>query len=232
MSNNQGPSSFSFSFRWKTVITLLAILLPALALAFSNPLFSSSLSSLLPNFNYPLLSADETIVNDAAHIQTQLLGTWHLESFELRIHLPGPPLLAGLTIWTHYPLRHNPRGLLLYTADGYMSAQLMQQQQQQPGSCARFAHEAYQLASDTELACAARRYLAYSGTYTVDVITDTNTKLAAVAVVNHSVHVSLFPNWLGTTQTRIVQLKDDRLMLVPLEEGLPRWKVRKKSTEP
>lgn len=226
MSIDQDNSSFSFAytFRRRTILTATAILLPALALALtlSSPYHPSS-SYLSSHNNYD--EYDNTTTTQIQAIQSQLLGTWHMESLELKLHLPSPPPLPvfRLTIWTHYPFGRNPKGLLLYTADGYMSAQLMRRQS--GGDYARFANDIYQFASDKELACAARGYLAYSGTYTVGTMADADIK-TPVAVVNHSVHVSLFPNWLGSTQTRIVWLEGDRLMLVPPEKEWARWKVR------
>ncbi|KAL1970921.1 hypothetical protein VTN77DRAFT_2755 [Rasamsonia byssochlamydoides] len=231
--SNQGSSSSS-SFRWKTIATVLAVaflaVLPVLASSFNNFNINSLFSSLfLSGFDFNFLSADthvdphdkrdgdNTVVPDIVAIQSEILGTWHLDSYSLLIHFPGP--LAWPT-WTRHPFGVNATGLLLYTADGYMSAQLMQ-----PGT-PLFASEAYHLASDTEMARAARGYLAYAGAYSVGLAVDpTGDGDRYRPVVNHSVQVSLFPNWLGTTQTRIVELEGDRLTLMPDPEGLPSWKV-------
>ncbi|KAF5863837.1 hypothetical protein ETB97_009300 [Aspergillus alliaceus] len=71
----------------------------------------------------------------------------------------------------------------------------------------RFAQEICHFASDAERAQAAKGHLAYAGTYHLGV--DEEMRL----VVNHTVDVSLFQNWLGTNQTRVSQIDGKRLIL-------------------
>jgi Lipocalin-like domain len=78
----------------------------------------------------------------------------------------------------------NPRGAILYTPDGYMSAQLAG-----PGPYKDDDRpDAY--------------YVAYSGPYDVDQANQT---------VSHHVQVSVIPSWLGTTQLRQAALPDQEL---------------------
>src|SRR5258707_8447303 len=82
---------------------------------------------------------------------------------------------------TDHPLGNNPLGTILYTLDGYMSAQLASPgpypDDQKP--------DAY--------------YIAYSGPYDVD---------EPGGTVAHQVQVSVIPGWRGTTQIRQVQFPE------------------------
>ena len=98
-----------------------------------------------------------------------------------------------------HPLGPDAQGLIMYTHDGYMSAQLMRRNRRaydQPDTGGGTAEQA---------AAATAGYLAYSGPYIVDEDT---------AIVYHDVAVSLMPNWLGTVQLRHGALTGDRLTLI------------------
>jgi hypothetical protein len=145
-----------------------------------------------------------TFVSNITSIRQQIQGTWKLVSYELQIH--GP--------WTmnRYPLGKDATGLILYTSDGYMSAQLMM-----PGS-PLFTSRSYHDGSPEELASAAKHYLAYSGSYSVEMDRDMK------PLIRHYVEVSLYPNWLNTNQTRICKLGERDLTLSP--DKLFNWNVR------
>jgi hypothetical protein len=124
-----------------------------------------------------------------------LVGAWRLVSYHASTD-DGTP--------TVYPLGEDATGFLLYTADGYMSAQIM-----------RAGRRAYDAdgpgeGSDRESADAARGYLAYSGRYRVD----------ENSVVWHDAEVSLFPNWVGTTVSRSAILKGGQLELTTVKPVL------------
>ena len=91
-----------------------------------------------------------------------------------------------------------PQGIIMYTPDGYMSAQLMQ-----PGR-PQFASGDWFRGSDAEIKEEALGYIAYSGPFHTDEDKQTLT---------HSMFVSLFPNWLGQTQPRVVKIEGDMLHL-------------------
>jgi hypothetical protein len=96
------------------------------------------------------------------------------------------------------PFGSHALGFILYTPDGYMSAQI-QARDRLPfkvGDMFRGEPEEY--------AASASTYLAYSGPYRVD---------EAGNRVIHNVVVSLFPNWVGMQQVRLVDLQGDRLRL-------------------
>jgi hypothetical protein len=110
------------------------------------------------------------------NIRDQLVGGWRLTGYEVAV---GDK--------TAHPLGDDPLGTILYTPDGYMSAQLAgpgpYEDDDQP--------DGY--------------YIAYSGPFDVD---ETN------EVVAHHVQVSVIPSWLGTTQHRHVRFDgQDQLAL-------------------
>ncbi|KAN0081813.1 Lipocalin-like domain containing protein [Elaphomyces granulatus] len=166
-----------------------------------------SLANLLFNLHRGRNGSTEeaSVSSKTTAIRDQLVGIWQLETYEHHIY--------GRETSIHHPFGKEPSGMIVYTRDGYMSVHLIQ-----PG-CPTFATENYHSASAEELAEAAKRYMGYAGTYTVEMNADMQ------VVVNHSVDVTLFPNWIGTTQTRIVNLKGDQLTLSP--QAWPDWKGMK-----
>lgn len=134
-------------------------------------------------------------------LRDEILGTWRLVSCVLQDDQGGP---------VSYPLGPDAAGLIMYTADGYMSAQLMR-----PGRPDYDFPDATG-ATAAAAATAALGYLAYSGAYEVD---------EATGVIHHEVAVSLQPNWLNTAQLRRSTLDGDRLALsaeAPDYEGMKR----------
>lgn len=66
--------------------------------------------------NQPVLKSNEA--QEAIGIRDQLVGAWELLSYVST--LPDPTKEEEAT----YPLGKNPKGILIYSADGYMSAQI------------------------------------------------------------------------------------------------------------
>lgn len=124
----------------------------------------------------------------AENLREQLIGAWKLVSYQ-EIPVDGSDRSGPLGI---------NRGLIIYTPDGYMSAQLSTSDRPDFGSGDWFAGTADDYAAE------ATSYIAYSGPFHVDEEKQTLT---------HSMFVSLFPNWTGQTQPRRVKLEDDRLHL-------------------
>ncbi|MFE1996270.1 lipocalin-like domain-containing protein [Streptomyces parvulus] len=120
-------------------------------------------------------------------VRTKLLGAWQLVSYTA----------ADADGEVVHPLGRNPYGLILYTPEGYMSAQL--------GRSDRLSLSTPRLeeATPDELAAAATGYVAYGGPFEV---VDAHT-------VEHHVTTSLFPNWVGRTQVRDVQFAGSFLRL-------------------
>lgn len=106
-----------------------------------------------------------------------LNGSWRLVSFEQVLH-------SGQE---SKPLGESPSGLLLYQADGQMSAQLS------VTNPIRFANDDPELATADEAVTAWRTFFSYFGFFGV--------RLEEKIVVHH-VEGCSFPNWIGTEQIR------------------------------
>ena len=119
-------------------------------------------------------------------LRNKLIGAWKLVSFVEK------PLNGSA-----HPMGERPTGIIMYTPDGYMSAQLMRTN---PG---HFASDWFKATSD-EYARVASTYFAYAGPFEVD--EESNT-------VTHFVVVSLFPNWIGQKQQRTARIEGDALHL-------------------
>jgi hypothetical protein len=125
----------------------------------------------------------------AAGLRDHLIGAWKLVSYQ-EIPVDGSEPFE--------PLGHEPHGIIMYTPDGYMSAQLARSDRPNFRSGDWFAGSAEDYQAE------ASSYIAYTGPFHVDDDTQTLT---------HSMFVSLFPNWTGQTQPRLVTLDGDTLHL-------------------
>lgn len=123
-------------------------------------------------------------------LRAALIGTWRLVSYE------ATSVAGGEVV---RPYGEHPLGLIMYTADGYMSAQITTPDRP------LFAEQRQEYGSPEELAEAARHYLAYTGSFRVP---DGDT-------VVHEVALCLYPNWMGDGQTRVARLDGKTLQLAP-----------------
>ncbi|MFF8918867.1 lipocalin-like domain-containing protein [Streptomyces sp. NPDC015032] len=120
-------------------------------------------------------------------VRNRLLGAWELVSYTATD-------ADGQVI---HPLGPNPHGLIAYTPDGHMSAQLSRADRPHAGS------DRLEETTKDELAQVAKTYLAYAGSFDViDPVT-----------VEHHVTTSLFPNWAGRPQIRTVAFDGEFLKL-------------------
>jgi hypothetical protein len=107
------------------------------------------------------------------------------------------------------PFGPNPQGFLIYTTDGFVSAQLMK-----PGRPA-FHSADWHHGTPQEYEASGSGYIAYCGTYEVD---------EEKATVTHVPSVSLLPNLIHGRQCRSIELQGDRLVLraagAPVAGGL------------
>jgi hypothetical protein len=143
----------------------------------------------------------------AKGLRDRLIGAWELQEYTATAE-------DGTVA---FPMGADATGLIIYTPDGYMSAQLMVQ--------GRPAYASGDMEGGTaeEQRAATRGYIAYSGPFSVD---------EANRTLKHHVSVCLLPNWIGDTQVRFVQLKGNILTLsaAPMRYGgtprIPRliWK--------
>jgi hypothetical protein len=119
----------------------------------------------------------------------KFVGAWRLISTEFR---------AEDGSLGESPYGTDSQGLLMYDAQGSMSAQLGQAHR------APFAIADRKAGSHEELKAAFESYQAYCGRYTVD---------DREHVVTHAVTLSLLPNWVGIEQRRYYKFEDGRLIL-------------------
>ena len=116
-----------------------------------------------------------------------LIGTWRLISWENRSVVDGQ---------VSYPLGKDAVGYIMYNQDGYMFVAIMGPNR------LKFAAEDLLSGTTEEEAQAEETYVSYCGRY--DFQGDT---------VVHHVELSLFPNWVGGDQERLVELEGNRLTL-------------------
>ena len=131
-------------------------------------------------------------------LRERLIGAWELIDLveEPEDGSPG-----------RYPMGEDAAGLILYTADGFMSVQIMQR-----------GHAAAEASVDDpygrtpeDFAAEARTYFAYAGSFSVD---------EGAGIVTHEVRTSLYPGWVGQAQRRAVRLEDGVLELSSAEPSL------------
>ena len=130
--------------------------------------------------------------------RSRLLGTWDLQRYEVSVGGEPRPSILG----------PNPQGLLLYAADGFMSAVMMASDREPLGAPSLLAAE------DEGALAAGRSCIAYAGRY--QVVGDE---------VQHHVMSSLLPDWVGQTLVRSIAWEDDRLILTPPDEQTSRGKT-------
>lgn len=131
-------------------------------------------------------------------LRERLIGAWKLVSYQEHPVDESAPF---------EPLGHEPKGIIMYTPDGYMSAQLSKPERPDFASGDWFDGTAEDYQAE------ATSYIAYSGPFHVDEERQTLT---------HSMFVSLFPDWTGQTQPRLVKLEGGTLHLgsaSPIQSG-------------
>ncbi len=119
----------------------------------------------------------------------KFIGAWRLVSAEFRSEDGSP---------AESPYGSDPQGLLIYEAQGTMSAQLAQSGRKPFAIADRMA------GTPEEIKAAFETYQAYYGRFKID---------EREHIVTHTVIQSLLPNWVGTEQRRHYQFKDGRLIL-------------------
>lgn len=131
----------------------------------------------------------------------KLIGTWKLEEYYIEDKNKKGERF--------YPMGNDATGFIMYTPDGYVSAQMM--------ASGRPAYESGRLHTGTieEMAKAAKGYMAYSGQYEVK---ENNTLI-------HHMEVSMNPTWLGQKQERYVKLEGDTITITaPANNAVLVWK--------
>lgn len=125
--------------------------------------------------------------SDGKSLRERLIGDWIVESFVETNHETGSE---------SYPFGQSPAGSVVYTRDGWMSAQIQAEVRAPFKVGDPFGGDAQEYLS------AGRGYLAYAGNYSVD---------EATSRVFHDVKVSFFPNWIGMRQVRLLSFDQTRM---------------------
>jgi len=136
------------------------------------------------------------MIGTGSAVSQALVGAWRLVSSEFR-------LSSGEVI---HPYGTDAVGLLIYTADGQMSVQIMRRGRPAFASGDVFG------GTPEETKKAMDGVVSYFGSFAVD---------EAAGTVEHRVVGSVFPNWEAATQVRYYELEGSRLTLrtSPLPAG-------------
>jgi hypothetical protein len=124
--------------------------------------------------------------------QGPFVGTWKLVSWE--ITQPDGTIRC--------PYGKDVVGYLMYTADGYMAAEIMNPDRQQSDPNYPLEVATAQTLPEPDRARAYSTYLSYCGTYTV-----------AGNTVTHHVKAGLVPSWTGSAQPRRFKFDQGRLII-------------------
>lgn len=127
-------------------------------------------------------------------IRSRLIGSWSL--IESRTELRDKPTDEPFILHT---IGKDAQGMIIFSPDGYVATQL-----QRPGA-RRWASDNLLAGTPEELADTAQHFLAYAGTFDVEVQDGTE-------LVYIQLDLSSFPNWLGERQQRVVTLKDGAVL--------------------
>ncbi len=120
------------------------------------------------------------------------VGTWKLVSWEVAQPDGTIRYLYGKEVV----------GYLIYTADGYMAAEIMDPDRQQSDPHFPLEPAAAQTLPESDRARAYSTYVSYCGTYTV-----------AGTTMTHHVKAGLIPSWTGRDQPRTFQFDHGRLII-------------------
>lgn len=116
----------------------------------------------------------------------EIYGAWDLVAVEA-VDNDGNPT---------YPMTDDLTGRIIFTPEGYMSATIMS------NGRAEFADNDLMSGTDEEKARATEIYMSYSAKFRRE-----------GDRVFSTVDISLLPNWVGTTQERILSFRGDHLVL-------------------
>jgi len=127
-------------------------------------------------------------------LRQKLIGTWKLKSY---IAYPTP--ISTIQRPT-FPMTRNVTGFIMYTPDGYMSAQMLIPGQQ------TFKRGEGEDAQWTE---AAKRFFGYSGPYYIS-----DEGVGREEVLRHTFQFCNLPGWVGDIQIRTHRFEDNGEVLV------------------
>lgn len=139
-------------------------------------------------------------------LRQKIIGAWKLESY-IAYPTPESPIQRPT-----FPMTKNVTGFIMYTPDGYMSAQMLIPGQQ---SFKRGEGEEPQWAE------AGKRFFAYCGPYYIS-----NEGSGREEILRHTFQVCNLPGWIGDVQVRTHHFEEDGQVLVLGSEEPTEIKVR------
>ena len=119
-------------------------------------------------------------------LRDQLIGAWELK--EYYAYLPDN------TDDKYYPMGPDAAGIIMYTPDGYMSAQLLT-----PGQ------NPFKDGTDADWATVGKRYIAYTAAFYLDETGDEKGP-----ILNHQMRNANLPQLIGDTQRRLMKITDEK----------------------
>jgi hypothetical protein len=128
-------------------------------------------------------------MSTVAEARQSLIGTWSLVEYKA---------VRADNGFTSHPMGPKAQGFLIYSPEGFVSAQLME-----PGA-PEFSDADIGGGTKDELYRAMKHYLAYCGRFELE-------ELDGKVLVKHHMDVCSFPNWLGSSQERVIKLKSNML---------------------
>lgn len=150
--------------------------------------------------NYEDLNGDMYTLRDSSTpppelpLRQKIVGAWKLESY-IAYPTPESPIQRPT-----FPMTKNVTGFIMYTPDGYLSAQMLIPGQQ---SFKRGEGEEPQWAE------AGKRFFAYCGPYYIS-----DEGAGREEVLRHTFQVCNLPGWIGDVQVRTHRFEEDGQVLV------------------
>lgn len=123
-------------------------------------------------------------------LRSQIVGAWELSSYYAHAHDDESDKV--------YPMGENCQGIIMYTPDGYMSAQLLT-----PGQPS-FASDRSG-GSEADWATVGRSFVGYTGHFFLDETGDEQGR----PILMHHMRTSNLPYLLGDTQRRMVRITEE-----------------------
>ncbi|KAL9610655.1 MAG: hypothetical protein Q9167_004664 [Letrouitia subvulpina] len=121
-------------------------------------------------------------------LRFQLIGAWELVKYSAPKEQDHNNVV--------YPMGEDAQGIIMYTPDGYMSAQI--QKSGQP----KFQIDDLNAGTEEELRAVGKHYVAYTGPFYID-------ESGEMPILQHHITNCTFPNWLGKTQRRTVVFSEE-----------------------
>jgi hypothetical protein len=150
--------------------------------------------------NYEDLNGDMYTLRDSSTpppelpLRQKIVGAWKLESY-IAYPTPESPIQRPT-----FPMTKNVTGFIMYTPDGYLSAQMLIPGQQ---SFKRGEGEEPQWAE------AGKRFFAYCGPYYIS-----DEGAGREEILRHTFQVCNLPGWIGDVQVRTHRFEEDGQVLV------------------